>query len=212
MTTLDPASKNAAAVLTGGNLILTTAPASYANAQSTTSKTSGKWYFEVTLTNGGGTGALGVGLSRSLPAGGSFAGNDSDGFTFNQFDKHFYANNVQKVPNGGANVGQAFAVCVDFTNSNLWVWLPNVSKWNNQASDNPATNVGGANGATFYNGALTSILFTGAPLFVSLAAYNASILTANFGASPYQFGIPSGFASWDVQPQAPSGLFFNTQF
>src|ERR1019366_4629393 len=62
-TTLNPSDKGAGITLSGGNL--TAAGVSTNNVRSTTSKTTGKLYFEVTVNSGATGNALGVALANA---------------------------------------------------------------------------------------------------------------------------------------------------
>ena len=206
-TTLDPANKNTNATLSNGNLTVTTTPSAYSTALSTTSKSSGKWYFEATVNSVGGTTALTFGLARSLPSGneiGAFAGQVS----FAVFGPGFLANGTTKSTGSGAANGQVIGVAADFTDTNVWIFVPASGLWNNTVGDNPGTNTGGLNDSTWFNGGLTSAVF-GSPLFAGLSVYNSSQLTINFGALPYTHAIPSGFSSWDPQTLGASNFFFH---
>lgn len=205
-TTLDPANKNVNATLSNGNLTVTTSPSAYSTALSTTSKSSGKWYFEATVNAIGGTTAFTFGVARSLPSGneiGAFAGQVS----FAAFGPGFLANGTTKATGTSASNGQVIGVAIDFTNTNVWIFVPGSGLWNNTVGDNPATNTGGLNDATWFNGGLTSAVF-GSPLFAGLSVFNSSQLTINFGASAYAHAIPAGFQSWDPTTAQSSGMFF----
>ena len=76
VTTLNPAQTTASGVLSNGDLTLTTSVSSYQNSISTTSKSSGKVYYEVTVNNVGGIGAFGMGLAQTLPIASHIVGED----------------------------------------------------------------------------------------------------------------------------------------
>lgn len=202
-TTLNPSQTTSSGVLSNGDLTLTTSSVSWQNSISTTSKSSGKLYFEVTVNSVGGTNAVGVGLAQSLPSG-NLVGTFTNQLGWDNSNSSFYANNVQKTGSNVVPNNTTLCVAVDFGNTNVWYRWSNNSQWNLGGSDNPTTNAFGLNGASWYSGALATNLFT-APLFVALSVYNTSELTVNFGNSPFVMEIPSGFSGWDATP----GNFLN---
>lgn len=206
MTTLDPANKNVGVTLSNGNLTATTAVANYESVLSTTSKTSGKFYFEVTINATGGSGALTWGVAQTLPPVGTGIG-ATGALGYSLFSVAFFADGTEKVgaPNQPSGI---VGIAIDFSNKNIWFFFPATNNWNGVPADNPATNTGGLNGASWYNGALSATLFSGAPVFAGCSAFNNSEITFNFGATPYNHPIPAGFLSWDPQGIGAVGMMF----
>lgn len=213
-TTLDPSNKNPNATLSNGNLTITTTPAAYSSGLSTTSKSSGKWYFEITVNSIGntvslGNGAFTVGLAQGLPGAGGIPGQTLADTGWDNFNMpSFYYNNVQHAVAGNAQLNNVIRVAVDFTNKNVWVWTPSTANWNSSGTDNPATNTGGLNGSGFYNGAMTTGNLFASPLFACLSAFDSSKMTINFGDSAFAFAIPAGFQAWDTITNPKSGMMF----
>ena len=203
VSSLDPSNANSGITFSNNNLTVQGNSGGYLNVLSTTSKTSGKLYFEVTVNSNGGTvnigGALGVGVARSLPPANDVIGQQTS-IGFDNYNATYYFNSGSGgIGSGGSAycpVSDTFGVAIDFTNHNIWVYLPSSGLWNGEAGDNPATNTGGLNDSTFFNGGLTTGLF-GSPLFAGVSVYDLSEVTINFGGNTFAYAIPSGFTSWD---------------
>ena len=208
-TTLDPANMNSGGTLSNGNLTFTTASGSAINVISTASKSSGKWYFEVTInaqgsTTSSGRGALGVSVANSLRSSGSLPGNGTVGVTWWNYDTNIYYNGSGTSAGGSGTNGITVGVAIDIGNKNAWIYLPGSGNWDGQGGDNPATNTGGMNGSHFNNGALNTMFAS--PIFAELTVENGSEMTINFGASLFAHTIPSGFLAWD--PNELGNMFF----
>lgn len=89
---------------------------------------------------------------------------------------------------GFANFGAGDVAClaIDFDNRNLWVRV-NGGNWNNSGTANPASNAGGHSIGSWW-ASLT-------PAFYD--TITGRLATANFGASPFSFTVPSGFSAWN---------------
>lgn len=217
-TTLNPSNINSPATLSNGNKTITTSTSSYASCISTTSKTTGKWWFEVTINSQGsttdnpigvtGAGALGVGIALALPTNSNVVGTQTSGTAgFDNFNENLYHANTGNAVSGGAfgpGTGGTFMVCLDCTDKNLFIKLA-TGNYDGNSGDNPATNTGGFNGSALYNGALTTDIFNGSPIFACVSVYNNSQLTLNFGATTPVNTPPAGYNAWD--PSNTSNMF-----
>lgn len=180
-TTLDPATL-ANGTLSNGNLTYTHgAFTTHDGARSTTNKTSGKWYFEITLTDnqaGGGNTGLSIGDTTATYTG------QGGGLGANGITEYFNTGDLYGGGSGKGNgnglartmtTGDVIGVRVDVDNQQIYV--------QNLTS-------GGALAGPF--------------ALVSEANYEAMIVTNtsggvytfNFGASAFTGTIPSGFAAW----------------
>lgn len=173
-TTWNPADKQTNLALSNGNL--TTSGVSnpftdFINVRSTTSKTSGKWYYEINCPNINGGNLFGVANASSSLVG----NNNGDGTCWR----------------ASSNATGTYGVAVDATARKLWI-----AKANNYSAGlaggvfdgNPAAGTGGKD--------ISDV--TGA-LFAMIGPYGANPAddaTSNFGASTGAYSPPSGFSWW----------------
>lgn len=192
LTTWDTAFKASTLALSNGNLTATGSGSSVAQVvRSTTSKSSGKVYWEVTV--GTMTGGIELGFGNSSVTTSSFLG-------LNTLSLGFLPGSVQQtlVNNAALNSGSTASVngavvsiAVDFTNKLAWISTAVMraasTPWNNSGTDNPGTNTGGA--------ALTAL--AAGPYYAMFMAYETGgAATANFGAAPFTVALPTGFTAW----------------
>jgi len=88
---------------------------------------------------------------------------------------------------GGFAINDVLCVAVDLVNKRIW-FRKNGGNWNNNASADPATNVGGIDISTVFSAG------TAYPL-AATAVGTSSQAIANFGASSFAFTQPSGFSN-----------------
>jgi hypothetical protein len=205
--TWDPATA-ITATLSNGNLTAANAATWYQGAFGTTTHTTGKWYFEITLTaadnsisNSYGWGAAldGTGLIDFssggvggvicyLGSGGINAGGSGTGYGIN------------------ASQGAIVGVAIDLTNQKMWFKIvagtgSGGALWNGNGTANPATNVNGA--AIPTAGAMRPL--------ISFNTHNTTdIMTANFGASAFSGAAPSGFSAWGISTTFDPATLQNT--
>ncbi len=151
--------------------------------RSTTSLSTGKWYFEVTVNVAAVIGNVGVGVDNDAESLSGAAGQ---------------AGSICWVGNGNVNyngtldvyaaaafsVGNTLCVAVDLVNMEIWFRV-NGGNWNNSPTANPATDAGGFS--------ITAIT----PHAYALAQLSATgdEMTADFN-GPFSYAIPSGFSPW----------------
>lgn len=199
-TTFDPSNLGAGNALSNGNLTVTMPAATgfgFAYARSITSHSSGKFYFEITLTTPLFAGSTAIGIANNgAPLQLAFPGFDANlsvacyGATNIQdqgWDIDSATNN--NCPSFGSN-GDIIGVAVDF-NAGL-IWIRNTASptvWNAGGSANPATGVGGQ-----------SISAITCPCYAIYSVYtddgSPQVATGNFGATPYAAIAPSGFGNY----------------
>ena len=208
-TTLNPADKAPNATLSGGDLTVTTTTTPYSAVRSTTSKSAGNFYFEVTVNSVGGSGASSVGVALSGAALTSIVGVDTFGVGWSNYSGgSFYYNNTTDIFSiGSASAGDVFGIAGSVGSLEVWI-RRNGGVWNARLGADPASDLLGLNDAGAYNSALNTIL-TG-PLFAMVSVYDNSELTLNFGATAFAYTPPVGFPAWDAAP-SPSGQFFMGQ-
>lgn len=189
-TTWNPSDKSANITLSGGNLIATW-NGSAGGLRSTTSKTSGKLYFEVTLntflTN------VYAGLANSSYALTAPANTANVVLAFLTGATILGNGATLGSTTGSLGAGQVGRFAVDLTNRLFWYSVAG-GNWNNNVANNPATGVGGI-----------SFSYLTGPFFVysgSAAGTSGEQDTVNFGATSFAFAVPSGFSAWDPGTQA----------
>ncbi len=185
MTTWNPSDKTAGTTLSNGNLTATFAGTGN-GVRSVPGVSAGKWYWEVRFNTGPGPPGVGVanasatlGTVWSTPTNAAVAYNGST-----------YVNNVL---HGGGSSGisiiPAKTIAIAWDAGVQRLWFRNVTdggNWNNNSSNNPATNVGGID-----------IAVLGSSLF-ALACGGSADWIANFGATAFAGAVPSGFSAWDL--------------
>lgn len=149
-------------------------------------KSTGKFYFEITLVAGHGS-FDGWGLASS-------------GITYNNFILSS-TNSVAVARGGGitinggaalANVGafnpnDVCGIAVDLTAHLVWV-RRNAGTWNNSGTANPVTATGGF--------AVPAVALAPLVCFVGSGTAINDAYTANFGAAAFANAAPSGFTGW----------------
>ncbi len=117
-TTWDPGAKDSSVTLSGGNLTATKAAgAAWGIARGTTSKSSGKWYFEGTGSAGT---SRGIGLVTSSEALNDAIGIDSDGIGGYQAGDIFNSGVTVATFGGWGSAGNVCGVAVDITAGTIW--------------------------------------------------------------------------------------------
>jgi hypothetical protein len=225
-TTWDPGNVSTHVTLSGGNLVATrtTGNASnYSMAFSTTSKSSGKQYFEITVTHpsdadtGWGFGLINAGMALD-GSGGDFyvgaqsaggTGSNSIGVLENDAATSYYQKNHgaltqnpgwQQVNN--PPTGDVIGLAVDIPNNLVWVQDCTLGGgWNvgTTGTQNPSTGQGGVSSSSVTNAAV----FIGVSLYYTSSAVASA--TLNTGGSAFTCTQPTGFTAWDP-PAAATGV------
>lgn len=194
--TFNPSDKGANISLSGGDLIATNAVTGNRNGvRSTTSHSSGKYYFEATMGGNDASYAHSIGLaSGTANLSSTSIGDTADSGSLFNGDVQFYTTGGSGSTGISYN-GTSHVVCVavDLDNDNIWYRI-GAGDWNNSGSNDPATNTGGKS---------ISALTADKPLFVLCTADSTagggsanSVQTYNFGGSAYSHTPPSGFGNW----------------
>lgn len=183
-TSFDAASLSNA-TLSNSNLTATRSNTSAGGAKSLTYKSSGKFYFEVTVgashanTDFIGAMASSVGYSDVINGtAGNYSGYWHDG--------RLISSGSTPANIGTSASGDVVSLAYDLDNLKYWVRL-NGGNWNNSGTADPATNTGGF---TTFASMAPSIGFStiGSPT-------TGDNFTANFGAAVFTYSVPSGFTS-----------------
>ncbi len=188
--TLDAATATAA-TLSGGNLVVTstgtTSADQGAHVANTSGKTSGKYYFEVTLTT------LTAGPNRAVGIGTTASTYSTLGVA-QQFGCIMQMNgNIFTLAEGGfaalgaRSAGNVIGIAPDLDNRRVWFRVSPAGTWNASGTANPATNVGGA---TIPAGTLVPYC-----VFGGAGGTAGNVFTMNLGASAFVGAVPAGFTS-----------------
>lgn len=178
----NPSDKTADTILTGNNLSIQNDKAAYIGARGVAPKTSGKWYWEVTLDAY--PGAYGsnfsIGVATSNFGLNSLAGNSasSAGLFIVATSDYRYGDgaSVSVVSGGGVPAsGHTFSVLLNADSNTLSVWVNGVNY------------TGVINMATGYGVALYPVITFLSPISSPMK------FTANFGASAFKYPVPSGY-------------------
>lgn len=183
-TTWNPSDKAASITLSNGNLTAdTTVGTVYRWARSSTSKTAGKHYFEVTL-NARASSSLDCAAIGTATSGSNL--NNFIGGTSN--DTGYYGDGSVYRNNGVVASLSSYAVsatvgCAIDVDAGL-VWFRNGS--GSFASGDPAAGTGNH-----------STCPVGGPIFAGFTMFTiGDQITANFGGSSFAYSVPSGFSAW----------------
>lgn len=190
-TSWDSSTKGTNLTLSNGNLTITGTAASYATVRAFASASSGKKYWEMTLTTrvtaqasitAGGFGVSTASTSNFL--GSNTVANASIGWAG---DGKIYKNSFVLSTIQTYTSGDTLCFALDLDNGKIW-FRTNGGNWNNSVTDNPATNTGGQTISGMAAGAIFPMAASGNG--------NGDVMTANFGASAYAQSVPSGFGNW----------------
>lgn len=174
--TWNPSDKNANISLSNGDLTYTAANTSWKSLRATEYKSSGKWYWEVTIDAQADVyHQFGVGTSNvSLN---SYIGAHAEGYSYD-VSGYKWHNGSNTGYGATLTVGDVIGTALDLDNGKIW-WSKN-GVW--QASGDPAA---GTNEA--YSGLSGSFYPMGSPYT------NTNAATADFGDSGFVYSAPAGF-------------------
>jgi hypothetical protein len=185
LATLDGASTNV--TMSNGNLTATHSNnSSNSGVRSTATKTSGKYYFEATVSLDASNSSVGIILSTGTYF--NLVTFAHDGVIVTKGAGNIFANDTSSGKTLGAiAAGSVIGVAIDFGARLAWL-RKNGGNWNGDAAANPAT---GANGVAFP----ATVAFTPVVGFGAEAA-GFDTATFNFGQSTFANSAPSGFGNW----------------
>lgn len=191
--TWDPTTVTAV-TLSGGNLVATNTGTTSADqgvrVATASGKTSGKHYFEGTMTSTYFAGNYGVGVGTPASTYTNMGNSATTGaFVFHASGNIWSNGSSSGSTLGATGAGTVIGAAVDLDNRKIW--FKKVSgtpgNWNGSGTANPATNVGGI---TIPAGTMVPFLTFGG------SSGSAGIIhTVNFGASAFTGSVPSGFTS-----------------
>ncbi|TMQ24164.1 MAG: hypothetical protein E6J90_08900 [Deltaproteobacteria bacterium] len=173
--------------LSNNNLTaVTTGATNPVGVRAVSGASTGKRYWEVTMTAwvGNGTG-IGLATLAAVLFGGAVAGQAVVTKAITSFGGIQINGTYSGVALGSVTDGGIVGIAVDLTAGLIWFKYLG-SNWNNSGTANPATGVGGIS-----LGALSGTI-----LFPFLGAASSGVTaTANFGASAFIGAVPAGFTS-----------------
>jgi len=189
-TTWNPSDKSANIDLTNGNLTATRGAASsgtHALVRSTLGRSTGKWVFAVRPVVGAGNLFWRIGLADASANLALALGAGTGGVSWTGFGGTVVRNGTTlTAAEAYSTTNTELMVAVDLDARLVWFRADN-GNWNNNASYNPATGVGG-----YDISALTGTLYPG---FSDSQPTGQGI--ANFGASNFVNDLPQGFKAWN---------------
>ncbi len=182
-TTWSPTDKNAALVLSNGNLTATTAAGSYSPGRATNSQSTGKHYFECSLLTNA-NGFVGIANATYALTSGNYVGKDVNSWALQSRGVAADWSTVHN--NAGSDTGittlstDIFNCALDSDAGKLWFGIN-------------GTWIGGGDPAAGTSPTYTGV--TGA-MFPALSPLVGNTWTGNFGATAFAQTIPSGFVKW----------------
>jgi hypothetical protein len=185
-TTWSATDKSANITLTGSNLIATATTVSRGIVRAADAQVAGKFYFEYTCNVIAGANTS-IGIATSLITSSSGTP-DLGSCQIYKTSGQVWANGVNAFTFGTSLAnGNVVCIALDCTARLIWFRIGAAGNWNNNATYNPATGVGGV--PTWNFGAA----FAAYPI-AGLQATSDQI-TANFGDTAFTGAVPSGFTS-----------------
>jgi hypothetical protein len=184
--TWDSGKKAASVTLSNGNLTASLGSTSvYSNVLANGSgRSSGKYYFEVTINNVTVDGQ-GVGVGNASTSLTGITGGSNDSISWRANGDVRLVSVLTTIQTW--TTGNVLAIAYDLTAQKIWFRSNSSTNWNNSGAADPATGTGGISTATLNAG----------PYFpLAGLEINADNYTANFGATAYTLTSPSGFGNW----------------
>lgn len=178
-TTWNPSDKNASITLSGGDLTATNSSSSTTDnkaVRGTIGKSSGKWYWEVTMTTIGDN--VQVGVARSTESLSNFIGSGTYGWGYNNYGT-LWNGGAGAVTKDAFTAGTVIGIALDMDSGE-------VSFYKNGVLQHTFTGVTGT-------------------IYPALSAINGGVFTANFGATSFAHSAPSGFIALNSDsPYSPA--------
>jgi len=169
---------NSGSAPTNGNLTLPSNGGVYVRCNATQAVSSGKWYFEITLSTAGTVTAVGIAKDYITN---KYPGEDANSYARNLEDGNTLTNNTSIGNAPTLTSGDVFSCALDLDNNKVWFGKNGVWTNPNSTTGNP---VSGANPTfTISAGTYTA----------TARVYASGQIDANFGQRPFAYQAPTGF-------------------
>src|SRR5271166_306244 len=192
----NPSDKSASITLSNVNLTASNpADVNWSSVRSTTSHSSGKYYFEITPgATGAGTNGVMVGLADASASLSSYLGSSTHGYAWqNNISAGTgltWYNATHTDTFYPCNVGQTCGYAVDLTAKKVWVIRWAGGGWN--AGLTPPQDPNTPSGGYDISGVSGNIFFGFSGQFTA----NAATVTVNVGGTSYVGTVPTGYSNW----------------
>jgi hypothetical protein len=186
--------------LSGSNLVATntgtTSTNQGAKVVSTSGQTTGKYYFEYTITTFAGGAGVAVGLGTTASAYSGMSTQSTHGNMVYVSSGQIWSdtNNTAFTVGRGLVSGDRICVAADLTNSRIWFRL-NSGLWQGAPGNDPTIPDGTHGGAPAPAGTKVPFVTFGNGLFGG-GGVAGNVITANFGGAPFVGVVPTGYAGW----------------
>lgn len=177
-TTLNPSDKDAGITLSNGNLTAA-ATSGYKSARAISGKSTGKWYFEAKLTNGG---SAVIGFGQTTESVASFPGTTVKGWGYTNSGPRYWAGVISETL-AAFVLNDVIGVAVDMDAKTAQMYKNGVAQ--------------GSSFGLYQATGGTVPLAAGVAVYPMLAP-NSSTLVANFGTTAFAYTPPAGYTGWTV--------------
>lgn len=161
--TWSPSDKGASITLSGGNLTATQT-ATNSLVRATLGKSTGKWYWEVTLN----TAANEIGIANASASLTQYCGQNTNSWGYYSADGRIYTNNAGGAANAISTTGDVIGCALDMDAGTFTIYR------------NGAVQANGVSGLT-------------GTIYPAWGNVSADSCTANFGATPFKYTVPAGY-------------------
>lgn len=182
--TWNPSDKNSNVILGGGNLVASSSGyTDWHSVRATSGKSTGKWYWEETVTTVGGNIMTGFGKSTASIANTDYVGKDANGWGYYNSTGNKYNTGSSAAYGATYTTGDVIGKCLDLDNGTISFYKNNV----------------------FQGIAYTGISGT---IYPMSSIWQSSVLTANFGQNPLKYTPPNG-TFWNPKDVGSTSTFSN---
>jgi len=183
---LDPSYKSSSLTLSNSNMTVEhTGSTGWGMVRSDIGWDAGKWYWEVTIDVHNGPYGL-IGAVPQSQATNNYPGQIDHSYGYSAFDGNRFSGGSNTTYGASYTAGDIIGVALDLDNGRIWFSKNGV--WQNSGNPSLGTN------AAFDNTTDATYIF--GKLYACVAPYqNGDQFTVNFGESPFQYSVPTGFSA-----------------
>lgn len=177
----NPLDAGSAFTLSNANFTASASGSYIQTVRGTTSKSTGKWYFEVTASSIATSGDL-IGIAKSSTPLGSIVGQDAYSYGLYSADGYLYSGGGKQYYLSTFTTSDVIGIAIDLTGNLLYI--SKNGSWLNSA--NPSAGTGG-------------ISITGGAYFPAASIFATSgtaTFILNTGGTAFTATIPTGFSAW----------------